>query len=119
MTQDRIQINGVWYVKEDQAQEPIKLDPSEFKGIVVENEDFCFEATTTFKYNGDSYDHIDINFTDKRVKPWKEELWDNNAWMRGVLNNNPESLKALPDIGSDGIRYLQAFLKHLTEKQWL
>ena len=116
MTQNRIQINGVWYVREDQAQEPIKLDPIEFNGIVVENEDFCFEAT---KHTNGDYDDIDIEFTDKRIKPWKVDHWDNDDWMRGILQNNPESLNDMVDIGSEGIRYFQAFLQHLKNKKWL
>jgi len=42
---DRIQINGIWYIREDQVQESIELDPTEFEGIVVENDCFCFEET--------------------------------------------------------------------------
>lgn len=116
MTQNRIQINGVWYVREDQAQEPIKLDPIDFEGVVVENEDFCFEAT---KHTNGNYNDIDIEFTDKRIKPWKVDHWDNNNWMRGILENNPDSLNDMVDIGSEGIRYFQAFLQHLKNKKWL
>lgn len=119
MKQDRIQVNGVWYVREDQAQEPIELDPTEFEGVVVENKDFCFEATRIRKDGGGFYDDIDIEFIDKRVKPWKEEHWDSNSWMKGILDNNPDSFKELPDIGSEGIRFLQAFLQHLKDEEWL
>ena len=118
MKNHRIQINGVWYVREDQAQEnPIELDPIKFEGVVVENNEFCFEATRID--SGDPYDDINIKFTDKRIKPWKEENWDNNIWMKGVLNNEPVSFEELPDMGSDGIRFLKAFLQYLTDKKWL
>ena len=116
---DRIQINGVWYVREDQVQEPIELDPTKFEGVVVENDKFCFEATRICKASGGFYDDIDIKFTDKRTKPWKEEHWDSNYWMRGILNNDPDSYKGLPDIGSEGIKFLQAFLQHLKDEEWL
>ena len=117
---DRIQIKGVWYVKEDQQQEdPIKLDIVNYHGCVVENDEFCIEATKTLKDDGGYYGWLDIKFTDKRSKPWKEEDWDHIGWMNGVLNNNPESLKELPDIGPKGVKYLQAFLKHLKDKEWL
>jgi hypothetical protein len=119
MKQDRIQVNGVWYIREDQAQKPIELDPTEFEGIVVEDDKFCFEATRIRRSSGGYYDDIDIEFTDKRVKPWKEEHWDSTAWLKGILDNNPDSHKGLPDIGSEGIRFLQAFLQHLTDKDWL
>ena len=117
---DRIEINGVWYVKEDQQQEePIVLDPTNYHGCIVENDEFAIEATKTLRDDGGYYDCLDIEFSDKRHKPWKEERWDNPAWMNGVLNNEPESLKELPDIGPKGIKFLQAFLKHLKDKEWL
>ena len=90
---DRIEINGVWYVKEDNREdEPIKLDVVETQGCVVENEDFCYDATRIANDKGGFYDGVDIKVTDKREKPWKEDYWDNNAWIRGVLINDPESL---------------------------
>jgi hypothetical protein len=119
MKQDRIQVNGVWYVRETAALAPIELDPTEFEGIVIEDNKFCFEATRIRRDSGGFYDDIDMKFTDKRVKPWKEEYWDSSAWIKGILNNNPDSHKELPDIGSEGIRFLQAFLQLLTDKGWL
>jgi hypothetical protein len=117
---DRIEINGIWYVREDQQQdELIVLDPANYHGCVVEDSEFAIEATKTLRNDGGYYDCLDIKFTDKRSKPWKEETWDHPAWMRGVLNNNPESLNELPDIGPKGIKFLQAFLKHLKDKEWL
>ncbi len=120
MEQNRIQINGVWYVREDQAQENhIELDPIKFDGIVVENDKFCFEATRTRKDSYSYYDDISIKFTDKRVKLFKEEHWDNNIWMRRVLKNDSDSLKELPIEDSKDIKFLQAFLQHLKNEEWL
>ena len=118
---DRIQINGVWYVREDQAyQESIQLDPTNYHGCVVENDEFVIKATKLYDEAGDRYyDALDIKFTDKRHKPWKEETWDNNKWMNDVLNNVPASLADITNIGSNGVQFLQAFLKHLKNKEWL
>jgi hypothetical protein len=120
--ENRIEINGVWYVKEStDEKEPIELDPTQFEGLVVEDGDFCFEATRIFKDDGTPYsDCVSIKCTDKREKPWKEDDWDHTGWMRGVLKNNPESLEELPaDMGKESIRFLQAFLQLLTDKEWL
>jgi hypothetical protein len=124
MIEDRIQIDGIWYVKE----EPIKLDPTHFEGYAVENDDFCFESIRTFmydvsgtKYKIGLYSDIDIKCVDKRDgrDNWKEHIWDNNKWMIDVLENDPDSLKELPDMGSNNIQFLQAFLQHLKDKGWL
>ena len=118
---DRIQINGVWYVREDQAyQESIQLDPTNYHGCVVENDEFAIKATKLYDGAGDRYyDALDIKFTDKINKPWKEEEWDNNVWFGGVLNNDPESIESISYIGPNGVQFLQAFLKHLKKKEWL
>ena len=120
MEKTRIQIDGIWYVREDQIQEnPIELNPIKFEGVVVENDKFCFEATRICKDSGGFYNDITIKFTDKRIKPFKEEYWDSNTWMKGILNNNPDSLEEIPNIDSEGIRFLQAFLQYLKDEEWL
>ena len=63
---------------------------------------------------------VDIEFTDKRVKPWKTDLWDNNAWMRGILINDPVSLEHLREsVCPQGEAELKAFLTKLKEEEWL
>jgi hypothetical protein len=92
----RIQINGVWYVREDQAQEnPIELEPFKFEGVVVENKQFCFEATRTLRDSNDPYDDINIKFTDKRIKPWKEDLVKNaNLLLRKKIDDKKKTEQA-------------------------
>lgn len=123
MQKDRIQIDGVWYVKEDQVQiKKIEIDPVWFEGCVVENDEVVFEATRILRDDYIPYpDCVNIEFTDKRSsdrKDWKVDNWDNNKWMVGVMQNNPDSMKDLPDIGKDNILFLQEFLKQLKDKDW-
>ncbi len=120
MTKDRIQIDGVWYVREDnQNDEPINLDVVETQGFLVENDNFCYAATRIGNDKGGFYEGVDIKVTDKRHKPWKEDHWDNNNWMRGILEYDSQSWKELPDLDGNDIRFLQAFLQYLTDKEWL
>ena len=122
MKSNRLQINGVWYVREDQVLiNKVKLDPVGFEGYVVENDEVCFEATRIKKDEYGYYDDIDIKCTIKKgdSKDWLEDNWDHNAWMLGVLDNNPDSLKELPSIGGENILFLQAFLQFLKDKEWL
>ena len=124
MNKDRIKIEGVWYVKEDTSvKESIELDPTHFEGCVVENDEFCFEANRILRDNGTPYPGVDIKFTDKRFenrKDWKVENWDNTSWIKGVLNDNPESLEQLPaDMDTRDIHFFQAFLQHLQTEGWL
>ena len=69
MENNRIEINGVWYVKEDTIKKPIiELEPTKFEGYVVENRDYCFEATRIFRDDGTPYNDIDIEVTTKKGK---------------------------------------------------
>ena len=120
MNKDRIQIDGVWYVREDNIEdEPIKLEVVETQGYLVENTNFSYEATRIGNDEGGYYEGVDIQVTDKRSKPWKEDNWDNSNWMRGVLEYDPVSWKELPDLGSEDIKFLMAFLQHLKDKEWI
>jgi len=114
--ENRIQINGVWYIKEPPF-EPVKLEVADYIGCVVEDEFFCFDAVV----HPDHLKDVTIKVTDKRSKPWENEFWDSKGWMRGVLEGKPESLKILQSDGwgQGDIKYLQSFLHHLTEKGWL
>jgi hypothetical protein len=118
---DRIEINGVWYVREDSiAEEEIKdLDITEFDGCLYESDKYCWEATRMKGYDNEYFDDIDIKFTDKRIKPWIEENWDNNFWMRGVLlDKKDDMLEADKSMCKKGVADFKQFLQILKEKGW-
>lgn len=121
--EDRIQINGVWYVLEQQEQLPeVEINIIRTEARTIESDKYVFEAIRLERSDapGTYFEGIDIEFTDKREKPWKEEYWDNPAWMRGVLINDPESLEHLKEsVCLQGEAELKAFLKELKEEGWL
>ena len=125
MTKDRIQIDGVWYVKESNAKPTTKKveiedsDITKLLGAVYETDDYCWEATKIYKDDGTLYSGLDIKFTDK-ANSEIIRYWDNDAWMKGVLESNPESLEeARNEMDEEGIAYFQAFLAKLREDFWL
>jgi hypothetical protein len=127
----RIQINGVWYVKEDQTPttaisyeiDEDKLTYSE--SCVYENEKYCFEATRIFQEydSGKFYDDIlDIEFTDKRggKEKWITEQWDNLLWFDGILERDEYVIESIGKLMChEGIETLISFLKILKRKDWL
>ncbi len=122
MENNRIQIDGVWYVKENIIKKPtIELEITKFEGYVVENRDYCFEATRIFKDDGTPYEGVDIEVTTKKGKrkDWTTDHWDNNAWMIGILENDKDAWKELPKMSQDNILFLQTFLQFLKDKNWL
>ena len=127
----RIQINGVWYVKEDQTPttaisyeiDENKLTYSE--SCVYENDKYCFEATRIFQDydSGKFYDDIlDIEFTDKRggKEKWITEQWDNLLWLDGILERDEYVIESIGKLMChEGIETLISFLKILKNKGWL
>ena len=126
MKKDRIQIDGVWYVKEESTQNKIDISNDEltqYQTIVYETDDYCWEAIKIYKDDGETFfDGVDIKFTDKEGdrENWEEEYWDSDTWIKGVYENNEDSLKeARESMDENGITHFQAFVGNLIEKGWL
>ena len=75
---DRIQIDGVWYIKENK-QEP--LDIIFYDGAVYEDDDYCIEA-----HRNKESKWIYLEIYDKNTG--KKEYIDNEDYIKGVINGN-------------------------------
>jgi hypothetical protein len=129
--ENRIQINGVWYVKEDQTPTTAvsyEIDEDKLtysQSCVYENDKYCFEAKRLFKnYDSDEIytDIVDIEFTDKRGSKgnWITEHWDGMGWFNGVLERNHGSIEtARESMCFEGVETFISFLKILKNKGWL
>ncbi len=131
--ENRIEINGVWYVREDAITDPLdhleteEIDVTDSLVCTWEFTDWSFEAYVILKDEAenitDHYPDPSITITDKRIKGkenWKEQTADNPKWMKGILENNPESLsEAREFIDYDGLKHFRVFLNHLVNKGWL
>ena len=124
--EDRIQINGVWYKREEDSTEETEStfwDVTTYIGKVAESKLYVFKAEKIYRdENGGGFlSGVDIEFTDKRILgEWIEDLWDNDTWMRGVLNNSPDALKELREsVCEQGEKEFKEFLRILQEEGWL
>lgn len=130
--EDRVQINGVWYIREDAINDSLdhledeEMDLAFSEECHLETDKYCFTASRLRKGDSDEfYQDISITFTDKRSgdkDTWKEEYWDNNNWFKGILEGNPESVESLnkeTELCSQGKRQFKAFLNRLVEEKWL
>lgn len=120
----QIQIDGIWYglVPIGSIEEEPKLSLTFSHSCQVEDDKYVFEAIRMCRDESpdDFFDGIDIKFTDKREKPWKEEYWDNNSWMNAVIDGNEEAItNALQSMDYEGLLFFTAFLKKLREIGWL
>jgi hypothetical protein len=130
--ENRIEINGVWYVREDTITDPLdhleaeEMDLTFSEECTYETDKYCFVASRIRRDGGgEFYPDIDIEFTDKRSgdrDTWKEEHWDNNNWFRGILYGNSDSIESLDketELCPQGKRQLKGFLNRLVEEGWL
>lgn len=121
--EDRILINGIWYVKESSIEE--KAVPEElieiysYIGFTCETDDYHFEAKRYYRDDNETFfQGISIDFRDKIQNT--TDFWDSVSWMKGVLENNPDSLEeARFSLNEKGINALKLLLKKLEEKGWL
>lgn len=121
--ENRIEINGVWYVREEDIKDDV-ADPLDHLELTFSEEccyetsKYCFVASRIKKNTGDEfYPDISITFTDKRSgdrDTWKEEYWDSNNWFRGILEGS-----VAMDICSQGEKQFKAFLNRLVGEGWL
>ena len=119
--EDRIQINGTWYVKEqpDAVTQERQVEVFEYKCLMYEDSIFCFTATIDLADNG-KLDFIEV--TNKQFIPWKEETWDHLGFFRGCLERKSDSLLSLKgDSGfsDDDVENFIAFLKEIQKRGWL
>lgn len=124
--EERICINGVWYVREKISNfNKIKSeDVTNTLNSIWESDNWCFESSLILKGEDptDHYPDPSLTITDKRGlrKDWVETETDNPRWMIGVLENDPESLVEANNIFTpEGLLEFQGFLDYLVDKGWL
>jgi hypothetical protein len=99
--ENRIEINGVWYVREDAITDPLdhleaeEMDLTFSEECCFESNKYCFVASRIRRDGEDEfYPDVSIKFTDKRSgdrDTWKEAYWDNN-------NGSKEYLKEIQNL---------------------
>jgi hypothetical protein len=130
--QDRILLNGTWYIREDKS--PSKESPREIldreitRGytLTYETDNWCFVSNHFFHddcYTLDGlYPDPFIDITDKRGEgsEWITDSSDNPIWMIGVLNGDPESMKDANEIfDEEGLIEFRNFITYLIKNNLL
>ena len=129
---ERIQVDGIWYVRESQTLPIVEIDEmfvTNTLGCIWESNDWCFQATAILRDEAinltDIYQHaIDIVIKDKR--PENRDEWiehdscDSTNWFIGVYEGNPESMPEAEEmLNEQGIAEFRGFIGHLIEKGWI
>lgn len=117
--EDRIQINGVWYIREDNDTDNLELENYIQNNIVtyqcMEYEDFewVFEAHADSNNDGE-LDTIEV----ANKKTGEKEVWVNIAFIRN-FNASTYSYTSDDILDKDGAKLMQYFINEVKKKGWL
>jgi hypothetical protein len=133
MAKDRIQIDGVWYVKETDAvtnnqfiTDIPEADITRSLARIWEDSDYAFEAkillgnplTDTNDVWGDCWITITEKCDDR--EKWVEHEVDNPRWMLGVYEGDELIMReAKKMMSSDGIAAFRGFIHLLIKQGWI
>ena len=133
--EDRIQVNGVWYVKETtkavsesvEIEDIDEFDVTRSLSRVWENDDYAFEAKILLAPDGteleDTWGDCWLTITEKvgdTNDTWVEHSIDNPTWMLGVYEGDPLSMREANKMMTPrGIRLFRGFLSLLIQNGWL
>jgi hypothetical protein len=128
---DRIEINGIWYVKEDK-QHTLVIDEIDDGNVtdsldcIWETHEYCFIATVLLRDIAeeltDFYRSPFFKITDKRTggkKDWVEHDVDNTNWLLEVLEGDSDSMESAYEMfDENGIKQLRTFISYIIKKGW-
>lgn len=132
--EDRIQIDGVWYVKETTKAAPDSVEIQNIEEFDVtrslhriwEDSDYAFEAKILLTPDGteleDTWGDCWLTITEKigNHDTWVEHSIDNPTWMLGVYDGAKESMQEAKKMMSpDGIASFRGFIHLLIEQGWI
>jgi len=118
-----ITIDGIRYVQAEEQKSELKEQMiTETRGLVSETNTSCFEFSVIINNDGKA-DMPSVEYTDKRkpMNEWQQEIWDNEVWLIGLLEEEKESFGRLGDVNlsdRDENCFL-ALLKTAREKKML
>lgn len=119
--EDRIQINGTWYVKEEIPAQTEPQDLLYTQQCLLELDQCMFEASRIYSdYNNEIFlkNSVDIKYTNKITK--SSDYWDNGQWMKGLFDGDKEALDEVSDmLNKSEIAQLKVFIGTLIENNWL
>jgi len=124
---ERIEINGVWYVREDSISKPyqdIEIESIHYESLLFETDEYVFDVSRMYRDDDETFfDGLMVKFTDKRPsqrEDWTGESWDNDNFLLGVFNDDNESLvEARESLCTKGIAELKYIVGELIERGWL
>lgn len=113
--ENRIQVNGKWYVLESEIKKTFEFDPIYTREILIETNSFVMEFSvheidSVFKYPT-------ISFFNKINGV--QDYWENEDWILGILKRAEKSLNEMKDLSNEAKEALILIIDLAYEKGYL
>ena len=127
--ENRILINGEWYVKESDIQKtepvhPISVETTDSLISEYQFGDYRWKSQRLYRNSSveDFYPGFYIEFIDFGANGhWNEvtEFWDNSIWFARLLVRDSDAFaEARESMSDEGIKHFIAFLEVLHKRGW-
>ena len=123
---DRIQIGGVWYVRESTLpkQKPLIVITDDqlthSRHCIYEAAGYSWDASKLYKNSTEFWGGLGIEFTDFNSEEKVDEYWDNTSWFMSVYRDEEEAIETAREIMSEeGIEHFRVFIGKLIDMGWI
>jgi hypothetical protein len=121
--EDRIQINGVWYIREDSLKPESKKDfdfeITEIRELQIESENYTLVGSVLFEHERFIMPSVKIEFTGGKEHGRESEFWDNEPFLFGLATGNPESMEQMIGESEELIVACKSITKKMMELRWI
>lgn len=126
--EDRLEINGVWYVKEENV-EALKQEPEvdffdheivQTRELIIETDEFIMKGTV-LEDDHDFGTELSMPSIDIQYKNGDErfEFWDNDSFIIGIANESKDWLEEISDESEKVKAAAIMIAKRMLELKWL
>lgn len=115
--ENRININGVWYVREEQPKEQKVYDIILSREIIIETDDILVEGSVLEDMNNGSFDEASIDITYK-IRGFKD-VWDNNEFLTSLHRREPNAMNEVSNTDPHTLEVVLIIVDRMAEMGWI
>ena len=121
--EDRIEINGVWYVREDSLKPESKKDfdfeITETRELQIESENYRLVGSVLLEDERFIMPALKVEFTGGKEHGRESEFWDNEPFLFGLATGTPESMEQMIGESEELIEASKLITKRMMELRWV
>lgn len=115
--ENRININGDWYVREEQPKEQKVYDIILSREIMIETDNVLVEGMVLEDMNDGSFDMaaIDISYKKRGFK----DVWDNDEFLTSLYRREANAMNEVSNTDADTLEVVLIIIDRMAEMGWI